>query len=307
MALLQLSIVIPYDGSRDQFEETLLSVLENRPRSCEVIVVHTDTYDDPYDLGDEVKFVETDSSPDLGPNLIAGQLNSALAKAAGSVFHVLQPGVVVHEGWTRRPVEAFESDLNLGSVSPLIVDAARPRLIESVGVGFSPVKGRIHVGQGQRILRAEKKDYEVTGPSLAAGFYRTSSLRLIEGFNESIESPWADLDVARNLNDGGFRSVVDTGCKLISKTAIDQRQRGFAAGQLASRMYFREFGTVGASWARYPLFVALQVLRQLPSFGAMSNFFGHIHGLLFRALPEKQPLRCEEEFASGDQPRRRAA
>ena len=49
----RLSIVIPVLGSLDGLEDTLVSVLENRPADCQIVVVLNQPYDDPYDLKDE--------------------------------------------------------------------------------------------------------------------------------------------------------------------------------------------------------------------------------------------------------------
>ena len=54
---LTLSIVIPTPGDADALEETLLSVLENRPEGCEVVVALGCDYDDPWGIAEEVRFV----------------------------------------------------------------------------------------------------------------------------------------------------------------------------------------------------------------------------------------------------------
>ena len=54
----RLSIVIPVLGDSQQLDDTLVSVLENRPANCEILVVHNEPYHDPYHLSDEVQFVE---------------------------------------------------------------------------------------------------------------------------------------------------------------------------------------------------------------------------------------------------------
>ena len=52
----RLSIVIPALASVEALERTLVSVLEKRPADCEIIVVLNTSYDDPYQLTDEVHF-----------------------------------------------------------------------------------------------------------------------------------------------------------------------------------------------------------------------------------------------------------
>ena len=42
----RLSIVVPYDRDEAAFETSLVSILENRPEYCEVIVSHDGQYQD---------------------------------------------------------------------------------------------------------------------------------------------------------------------------------------------------------------------------------------------------------------------
>ena len=58
----RLSIVIPCLGGAADFDGTLVSVLQNRPADCEVLVLHTEPYDDPYGLRNEVRFMESRGS-----------------------------------------------------------------------------------------------------------------------------------------------------------------------------------------------------------------------------------------------------
>ena len=59
----RLSIIVPLMGNLQRFEETLVSVLENRPERSEVVVVTNRPYDDPYALRGEVAFVERRGGP----------------------------------------------------------------------------------------------------------------------------------------------------------------------------------------------------------------------------------------------------
>ena len=61
--MTRLSIIIPVLGHSTRLDDTLVSVLENRPANCEIIVVHTEPYDDPYDLAGEVRFLEARAGP----------------------------------------------------------------------------------------------------------------------------------------------------------------------------------------------------------------------------------------------------
>jgi len=77
----QLSIVIPATGTQEQLDQTLVSVLENRPSDCEVIVPHAFDYKDPYDLHDEVTFVGS-----AAENLVSlGKPSEGLKRARHSI------------------------------------------------------------------------------------------------------------------------------------------------------------------------------------------------------------------------------
>ena len=55
--MARLTIILPALGSDTQLEETLVSVLQNRPDDSDVLVVHPGNYDDPYELAGEVNFL----------------------------------------------------------------------------------------------------------------------------------------------------------------------------------------------------------------------------------------------------------
>src|SRR5690606_22586302 len=91
--VLRLSIIVPYQGDSGPFEDSLISVLQNRPSNCEVIVPHPVGYHDPYHLEDEVTFVPVAGRPSL-----VALLNAGLEHASGEVLFVMRNGVEAHEG-----------------------------------------------------------------------------------------------------------------------------------------------------------------------------------------------------------------
>src|SRR5215469_5135348 len=93
LSVPRLSIIIPTLGNWEVLENTLVSVLQNRPSLSEVVVVHNSHYEDPYDLKDEVRFVEAPS----GSRLV-DLINAGLAAARSELIHVLACGAVVDDG-----------------------------------------------------------------------------------------------------------------------------------------------------------------------------------------------------------------
>ena len=80
----RLSIVIPVWGNLHLLEDTLVSVLENRPAHCEIIVVLDGPYDDPYQLTDELSYVLAPSGASL-----AESANLGIAASEAPVVHLL--------------------------------------------------------------------------------------------------------------------------------------------------------------------------------------------------------------------------
>src|SRR5688572_24937936 len=107
----RLSIVIPCVGGAAEFDGTLVSVLQHRPADCEVVVLHTEQYDDPYDLQGEVEFRRSQHQT------VVELVNEGLAAATGDIVHVLGCGVEATEGWADAALPHFD-DPQVATVSP---------------------------------------------------------------------------------------------------------------------------------------------------------------------------------------------
>lgn len=144
----RLSILVPLSGPVSLFENTLASVLQNRPADCDVLVVHPESYDDPWEVIDEVQLLETP----VGVPLLE-MLDASLPYVRGEFLHILQPGLEVTEGWADRALEAFRAD-DVVAVSPWIIEAAHPVRLAARGVAFDPRGGRTVVGAGVAMKQA---------------------------------------------------------------------------------------------------------------------------------------------------------
>jgi len=165
-----LSIVVPHGGREDEFEASLVSVLENRPPRSEVLVCHDGSYADPFQLGDEVRFVET-SRGDLPSQVLA-----AAEVAQGRLLHVLADGNLASEGWTDAIFDCFEDEA-VGSVAPAIL---APCQTKTATIGWTQGASSLcapvaaHKRQPSRHDRAA-----VVGSYLSASFWRTDLLRAV--------------------------------------------------------------------------------------------------------------------------------
>ena len=108
-----LTVLVPAVGDQSRLDDTLVSVLENRPDATEVIVACPQGYVDPYALDDELRFLPSDGS-------VADLLNAGVAAAKGQLLHVLAPGWQATPEWTTLPCQRLLSDDGrLLGVSPL--------------------------------------------------------------------------------------------------------------------------------------------------------------------------------------------
>jgi len=242
-AVIRLSVVVPFTQRVDQFESTLVSVLENRPSDCEVVVVNDGTYADPYDIGDEVRFVN--GSP--GKNLLE-LLNFGGQTAVGEVLHFVLPGMIAQPGWATSAIARF-SDARIASVSPGIRSHRRPTKILA-GVSYRGHGKRVVSECSAKRVAACQLTYPVFGPTLFAGFYRRSFFELTGGFDSTMSVSTADIDLGLTLSTLGLASVFEPNSLLECDTPPSLADSQFSLGKCEERLFWKhrqERGNPGAA------------------------------------------------------------
>lgn len=231
--MCRLSIVVPLLSDPDGFEDTLASVLQNRPAACEVLVVHRGPYDDPYELDGEVRFIEAPAA--ASP---VATIARALTAAAGTVVHVLQAGTLAIEGWTEAACARF-AEPDVGAVSPLVLDRADRTRVVTAGVRITATGRRRMLAGGwglQSVARLADDDF--TAPTLAAAFYRRSAVCEVGGLSEYVGLRYADADLALRLRAAGQRSVLEPDSQILGAPE-SLPARSFDTGRCAERFYWR--------------------------------------------------------------------
>jgi len=259
--LLRLSIVIPVpENGIQQLEETLLSVLENRPESCEVIVVHSGCYHDPYALGDEVRFVES-----AGKATFVQLADLGIGAAQSDIVHLLSSGVLVEEGWV-EPVLAHFDDPAVSCVAPVVFSGPDKGRIAAAGVAYGVGGRRVVLGHGRRFRLGYQPPRQMIGPTLAAAFYRTSALAAAGGLSEVVGSQFADLDMALTLHLMGYQAAFEPACHVQAATTLITPEVGALAGGWGAERCFWRHATV-QSWLQilvaHPLWMIAEGLADL--------------------------------------------
>lgn len=259
---MTLSIIVPAIGPQSDLDNTLVSVLENRPGDAEVLVPHTQDYEDPYQLADEVRFVSADSDQPLA------LLNAAVTESRGEFVHVLTGGVEVTAGWTEPVLERFVQDPQTAAVAATLQSSRHDRLC---GVRYRSG------GTAKAVRMSRRRSAVVDGPCLEAGFFHRSTLATIGEFDEFLSIAHANADVAAKLKASGLACDHEPDCVVLGK--MQPRPRGYHSSRQLERVYRRHRDGVGAAimhWAA----TAGNVTRHGPSLGLLSSALGHCVGSL---------------------------
>jgi hypothetical protein len=276
----RLTIVIPCLGGAAEFDGALVSVLQNRPADCEVIVAHVEAYDDPYQLRDEVTFIHASHGTPID------LLNAALDQASGEIIHFLGCGLQTTDGWT-APALAHFDDPQVAAVAPVVLAVDRETVLSagvrwSLGGARSIVSDQRVTSPGNGRLRAK-----ILGPTLAAAFYRRDVLQALEGFNPAIGIDLADVSVALAFESLGKLHVSEPASQLIRPTGHHAPQAGeFGRSRDAERLFWRHRSRYSAPLAtalhpvtcaldtiraKAPLFSILGRIKALTEFGSVQN------------------------------------
>jgi hypothetical protein len=289
-------------GGAAEFDATLVSVLQHRPDDCEVLLVHTEPYDDPYDLGSEVQFLRSGQSARL-----VELINEGLATAAGDVVHLLGCGVEVTEGWTNAALDRFQ-DEDIAAVSPVVLDIDRKKLL-AAGVRWT-VGGSRQIVADQRVLHGGSARLRagILGPTLAAGFFRREVLEALGGFDSRLDERYADVDLALAIAALDLRTVCEPASRVVQTAARgDQRRAPFARGRNAERLFWRHAAARGMfpSLVMHPFALIGDILATRSALGASFATIGRAIALLELGAAKRHEQRlvaAREALAATEQP-----
>lgn len=226
----RLSIIVPYSRDEAAFEASLVSVLENRPEFCEVIVSHDGQYMDPFDLGDEVRFVIAPAADTIT------LIRTAVAAAMGRVVHVMMGGVRATENWSDEPVSLFEQ-ADLACVAPIIRDLSAGGGI--IAAGWKDAGSRLQqpIAGGQK-NPGRRDAAAIQGAYLAASFWRRNTLESFLELPLEEHTKAYDYVLATTLKQAGWRCRLATSSDVLASPQSLTPSTG-TAGNWAAIQEFR--------------------------------------------------------------------
>ena len=269
----RLSIVIPALGHNDLLESGLVSVLEHRPGDSEVLVVLNGSYDDPYNLGDEIRFVQAPAQAGL-----LDCLNVGYRSSTGGAIHFLGCGFEVAVGWADGPLARLD-DASMGAVVPILMQPGSQDAGVLAGVAYDPAGcAGLHFGADTHWLA----ESEPLGPIGLAGFYSAAALEALdEVFSPSVGPQWSDVDLALRLRTAGFQVHIDGTSRIVGDPSPFVNDRpGLRRARFAERLYWRhaaEFGR-GRLLLSHLAVVGSEAARSFPRPRCLGQLVGRMLG-----------------------------
>ena len=162
-------------------------------------MAHDGSYSDPFELSDEVRFVEGEST-DLMHLVAAGANN-----AGGRFVHVLADGLEATIGWTDEALEKFEH-FDAGCVIPVIRQASNDRV---VACGWCDGIDRIC-----KPLQRSNSRVAKFGAYIHASFWRRDLLRSLIDACQLVDAVEASYAFGSLLRLADWRSVIADDCAV---------------------------------------------------------------------------------------------
>jgi hypothetical protein len=270
--VLKLSIIVPADGHQEDLDNTLLSVLENRPAHCQVMVPHPSTYRDPYDLGDEVKFVPTESAE------LATLINAAVQCSDGEVIHVLLGRSVAQPGWTEAVMQQFADEPETAAIAPAIAFPGRSRRLTAVGIRYGRGGLKRLVVTRRPLRAASVSRWRIDGPLLQAAFIRRNVLDRLGGLRGEFGRYHIDTDLAARLRAAGARCVHQPESHV--QAAFVMAPRGFHAARREERLFWTHLTPLSRRGAHacHMAHVSLDLVRHIPRLSLLTSLVGRTFG-----------------------------
>jgi len=227
--VLRLSIVVPHHDDDTFLENTLVSLLENRDASQEIVVVHNGSYFDPYQLGkDEVVMVEAPKHYS-----ISQQLNLGFSAATAPLIQVLFPGTEVTSNWANDALELLETE-NVACVG----------IPSSIKNSSRTVYGM----ESTALPRRKVADHPVdVVPLLNGAIFRKRILQLVGWLYEDMPREGAELEIQLLMQAMELDSLCLADPTLIAvSSAAYGLERGYETGR-QSGLIASAYGNVEGS------------------------------------------------------------
>jgi GT2 family glycosyltransferase len=285
----RLAIVIPYLGDVPALENTLASVLANRPDDAEIFVILLRPYEDPYDVKSEVGLIQGD--PRGG---VVGAVNLGICLASAPVIHVLLCGTEVPEGWAEAALARLASP-RIAAVAPLLLDVDLPDRILAAGLAYHIGGEIVPLAAGRVACSAELCVRRVLAPHPAAAFYRKSAVEALGGFDPVVGDRLAGIDAGLALERLGLATLMEPASRVLASRRCVPRASVFRRAMEAERLFWRWAPILGRarSVAAHALLILGEAARGIFNLAIVPRIAGRLAGTCLAAAAPGRGRRWE--------------
>lgn len=279
----RISIVIPTLHNTEALETTLLSVLEHRPPRSEILVVLGCLYEDPYDLKQEIRFIQAPERATL-----VDLANCGIAAANSEIVHLLACGATVEDGWTASAMRHCD-DPQVAAVAATVLDAALPTHVLAAGLIWTRGGCAAAFGARRPVETITGANEHWVAPHLAGAFYRRSTLVECGALDAALPADLAAIDLALRLRQAGKQCVLDAESKVAADSRLLTPVGGYRHARDAERLFWRH--AHGArSMLAHGVHVAGELLRDIPHPRLIARLTGRVVGLVSRGADGIAPI-----------------
>lgn len=112
----RLSVIISYHTTPAQLEDSLVSLLENRPENCDILVIQNRPYDNPYELKeDEVRFIPCAEGTKFENKTVWECVRTGMNASDSPYVYLMPAGVEFQPEWVGTPLEILDKHQDLGA------------------------------------------------------------------------------------------------------------------------------------------------------------------------------------------------
>ncbi len=202
--MTKLTIVVPYDGQSTALEETLVSLLENRPDESEIMVVLNCAYENTYDLDeDEVCFMQN-PVPE-SERFFESAVHSGILRSAGEIVHIVPCGSLVESGWADAAVRLFVEP-RVACVIPLLRKTPCGSAVLTQGFHFSQTGDLLPISD----QTAVKNNCVPHVPHPFGVFFRREAYLAAGGLDMAFGGTLAVVDLALEVCENGGKIASTT-------------------------------------------------------------------------------------------------
>ena len=284
------AIIVPAIGEQSAIDETLVSILESRSPMTRVIVPCDQSYEDPYQLADEVDFLRCNVAGDLGAawrldpfRAWTTLANEALYVIRQPFFGLFLPGVHVPEQSIAVAVEQLQAQSDVACVSPTVRRRTSDATFAFAGVTMQ--RGRRIEVRTSRLNRFA--NHEIV-PSWMAGFFRTSALLEVGGWNSAVHPQVADIELATRLFQAGYESQ-RTESELSASGSPNLAGEPYRLARDQQQIHREFYGYRQGIASLRPVGLLTEFLKHLGS-GAISTLAGRLAGAYGNLPTRKSPM-----------------